>query len=82
MYAGLDLLKPLITASARADDYLGIVVIGTAQGDLHDIGKILVAMMLEGPASRSSTSVATSRPRYSSTRRRAQRQHRRHLSPR
>src|SRR5256886_8204588 len=33
MYAGLDLLKPLITASARGDDYLGVVVIGTAQGD-------------------------------------------------
>jgi 5-methyltetrahydrofolate--homocysteine methyltransferase len=48
MYAGLDLLKPLITASAQGDDYLGIVVIGTAQGDLHDIGKNLVAMMLEG----------------------------------
>jgi len=48
MYAGLDLLKPLITASARGDEYLGVVVIGTAQGDLHDIGKNLVAMMLEG----------------------------------
>ncbi|PYM07800.1 MAG: cobalamin-binding protein [Candidatus Rokuibacteriota bacterium] len=48
MYAGLDLLKPLITASAKADDYFGTVVIGTAQGDLHDIGKNLVAMMLEG----------------------------------
>src|SRR5918994_1792860 len=48
MYAGLDLLKPLITAGARGDDYLGVVVIGTAQGDLHDIGKNLVAMMLEG----------------------------------
>ena len=48
MYAGLDLLKPLITASARGGDYLGTVVIGTAQGDLHDIGKNLVAMMLEG----------------------------------
>ena len=48
MYAGLDLLKPLITAGARADDYHGVVVIGTAQGDLHDIGKNLVAMMLEG----------------------------------
>jgi 5-methyltetrahydrofolate--homocysteine methyltransferase len=48
MYAGLDLLKPLITAAAKADDYHGIVVIGTAQGDLHDIGKNLVAMMLEG----------------------------------
>src|SRR5438046_10223375 len=47
MYAGLDLLKPLITASAKADDYFGTVVIGTAQGDLHDIGKTLVALMLE-----------------------------------
>src|SRR5919197_3208177 len=48
MYAGLDLLKPLITAAATGSDYHGIVVIGTAQGDLHDIGKNLVAMMLEG----------------------------------
>src|SRR5216110_2479727 len=48
MYAGLDLLKPLITAGAKKDAYLGIVAIGTAQGDLHDIGKNLVAMMLEG----------------------------------
>jgi 5-methyltetrahydrofolate--homocysteine methyltransferase len=48
MYAGLDLLKPLITQAARPDDNLGVVVIGTAQGDLHDIGKNLVAMMLEG----------------------------------
>jgi 5-methyltetrahydrofolate--homocysteine methyltransferase len=47
MYAGLDLLKPLITAAATGQ-YLGTVVIGTAQGDLHDIGKNLVAMMLEG----------------------------------
>lgn len=47
MYAGLDLLKPLITAS-KTTEYLGRVVIGTAQGDLHDIGKNLVAMMLEG----------------------------------
>jgi 5-methyltetrahydrofolate--homocysteine methyltransferase len=48
MYAGLDLLKPLITGAAREGDSLGVVVIGTAQGDLHDIGKNLVAMMLEG----------------------------------
>jgi hypothetical protein len=48
MYAGLDLLKPLITAAATGNDYYGVVVIGTAQGDLHDIGKNLVAMMLEG----------------------------------
>lgn len=48
MYAGLDLLKPLITAGKNADDYTGVAVIGTAQGDLHDIGKNLVGMMLEG----------------------------------
>jgi 5-methyltetrahydrofolate--homocysteine methyltransferase len=48
MYAGLDLLKPLITAGSGAGDQVGVVVIGTAQGDLHDIGKNLVAMMLEG----------------------------------
>src|SRR5262249_28034263 len=47
MYAGLDLLKPLLTATSKTE-YLGTVVIGTAQGDLHDIGKNLVAMMLEG----------------------------------
>src|SRR5574341_474530 len=47
MYAGLDLLKPLITAS-QTKEYLGTVAIGTAQGDLHDIGKNLVAMMVEG----------------------------------
>ncbi len=48
MYAGLDLLKPLLTAAGAAGQSLGVVVIGTAQGDLHDIGKNLVAMMLEG----------------------------------
>jgi 5-methyltetrahydrofolate--homocysteine methyltransferase len=48
MYAGLDLLKPLITAAGTGREALGVVVIGTAQGDLHDIGKNLVAMMLEG----------------------------------
>ncbi len=48
MYAGLDLLKPLITRAGSDNQNLGVVVIGTAQGDLHDIGKNLVAMMLEG----------------------------------
>jgi 5-methyltetrahydrofolate--homocysteine methyltransferase len=48
MYAGLDLLKPLITQAGGEGQSLGVVVIGTAQGDLHDIGKNLVAMMLEG----------------------------------
>ncbi len=48
MYAGLDLLKPLITQAGSGAKSLGVVAIGTAQGDLHDIGKNLVAMMLEG----------------------------------
>lgn len=45
MSKGVEILKPLLaeeTTSARA-----IVVIGTVKGDLHDIGKNLVAMMME-----------------------------------
>ncbi len=46
MQSGLVLLKPFLAASgAKA---AGRVVIGTVQGDLHDIGKNLVGMMLEG----------------------------------
>ena len=46
MQAALQLLKPhLIKAGVQS---LGKVVIGTVAGDLHDIGKNLVAMMLEG----------------------------------
>jgi methanogenic corrinoid protein MtbC1 len=46
MHGGMDVLRPLLSA---ADTQLrGVVVIGTVQGDLHDIGKSLVAMMLEG----------------------------------
>jgi 5-methyltetrahydrofolate--homocysteine methyltransferase len=46
MYAGMDVLKPLLTEQGvpRA----GKVVIGTIKGDLHDIGKNLVGIMLEG----------------------------------
>jgi 5-methyltetrahydrofolate--homocysteine methyltransferase len=46
MQAGMDLLKPLFSSSDRAER--GTVVIGTAKGDIHDIGKNLVAIMLEG----------------------------------
>lgn len=46
MYAGLDLLKPLLVKEGIPS--MGKVVIGTIQGDLHDIGKNLVAMMLKG----------------------------------
>jgi 5-methyltetrahydrofolate--homocysteine methyltransferase len=46
MQAGLALLKPLLAQSGAQP--LGRVAIGTVKGDLHDIGKSLVAMMLEG----------------------------------
>jgi len=46
MHAGMDLIKPLLTQTGAS--YLGKVAIGTVRGDLHDIGKNLVAMMLEG----------------------------------
>lgn len=47
LYAGLGVLKPLVTASSEADNRAGVVVIGVVQGDIHDIGKNLVKMMLE-----------------------------------
>ena len=46
MHAGMDILKPLLTEGET--ELVGKVVIGTVEGDLHDIGKNLVAMMLEG----------------------------------
>ena len=46
MQAGLALLEPLIAASGRKSR--GKVAIGTVKGDLHDIGKNLVAIMLKG----------------------------------
>ena len=46
MQAGLTVLKPYLVA----DDVkpIGVVALGTVKGDLHDIGKNLVAMMVEG----------------------------------
>jgi len=46
MKAGMEVIKPHLAVDSTHS--LGIVVIGTVQGDLHDIGKNLVAMMLEG----------------------------------
>jgi len=46
MHGGLDILKPLLVGLGTS--LLGKVVIGTVAGDLHDIGKNLVRMMLEG----------------------------------
>jgi 5-methyltetrahydrofolate--homocysteine methyltransferase len=46
MKAALDIIRPLLTA--RGDKPAGRVAIGTVKGDLHDIGKNLVASLLEG----------------------------------
>jgi 5-methyltetrahydrofolate--homocysteine methyltransferase len=46
MYAGLDVIRPLLVREKVASR--GKVVIGTVQGDLHDIGKNLVGIMLKG----------------------------------
>ncbi len=46
MQTGLNVIKPMLAESGV--EPLGRVVVGTVSGDLHDIGKNLVAMMLEG----------------------------------
>lgn len=46
MYAGIDIIKPLMVREGIPTS--GKVVIGTVQGDLHDIGKNLVAIFLRG----------------------------------
>ncbi len=46
MYAGMDQLKPLLVEEGIPT--IGRVVMGTIQGDLHDIGKNLVAILLRG----------------------------------
>jgi len=46
MKAALEIIRPLIVDSGL--EPVGRVVIGTVRGDMHDIGKNLVAMMLEG----------------------------------
>jgi 5-methyltetrahydrofolate--homocysteine methyltransferase len=46
MHAGLEKIKPLLIDSSIPS--LGKVVLGTVQGDLHDIGKNLVGIMLKG----------------------------------
>jgi 5-methyltetrahydrofolate--homocysteine methyltransferase len=46
MKAGLEILKPKLGSAGQSS--AGVVVIGTVKGDLHDIGKNLVGMMLEG----------------------------------
>jgi corrinoid protein of di/trimethylamine methyltransferase len=46
MKAALEIIRPLLTA--RGDKPLARIAIGTVKGDLHDIGKNLVASLLEG----------------------------------
>jgi len=46
MKAGMELLRPLLAETGV--EPIGKVVIGTVKGDIHDIGKNLVSMMLEG----------------------------------
>ena len=45
MKKGVEVLKPYLAKDAAAD--IGTAIIGTVQGDMHDIGKNLVAMMIE-----------------------------------
>ena len=46
MKAGMEILRPLLAETGAKP--IGKVVLGTVKGDIHDIGKNLVAMMLEG----------------------------------
>ena len=46
MKAGMEILQPQLAAAGV--EPIGVAVVGTVKGDLHDIGKNLVCMMLEG----------------------------------
>src|SRR5690349_13828476 len=46
MKAGMEILRPLLAETGA--EPIGKIVIGTVKGDIHDIGKNLVAMMMEG----------------------------------
>src|SRR3954468_1684740 len=48
MKAGMAVLKPLLSNRSDVVPPVGVLVIGTVKGDLHDIGKNLVCMMAEG----------------------------------
>ena len=47
LYAGLDILKPHIKLDDPDQRAKGVVVIGTVEGDVHDIGKNLIKMMFD-----------------------------------
>src|SRR4051812_5302698 len=46
--AGMNVLKPLMSAKGSNSKPAGVLLMGTVRGDLHDIGKNLVCMMAEG----------------------------------
>src|SRR5947209_4791381 len=48
MKAGMGVLKPLLSAKDSGTKPVGVLLMGTVRGDLHDIGKNLVCMMAEG----------------------------------
>src|SRR5215217_6565742 len=48
MKAGMTVLKPLLSAKDSGSKPVGVLLMGTVRGDLHDIGKNLVCMMAEG----------------------------------
>jgi len=48
MKAGMAVLKPLLATKDGGSAGVGVLLIGTVRGDLHDIGKNLVCMMAEG----------------------------------
>ncbi len=48
MKAGMGVLKPLLSARDSGVKPVGVLLMGTVRGDLHDIGKNLVCMMAEG----------------------------------
>src|SRR5882724_11832185 len=48
MKAGMSVLKPLLAAKDSTVKKIGVLLMGTVRGDLHDIGKNLVCMMAEG----------------------------------
>lgn len=48
MKSGMAILKPLLSAKDENVKPLGVLLMGTVRGDLHDIGKNLVCMMAEG----------------------------------
>jgi methanogenic corrinoid protein MtbC1 len=66
MKAGMAILKPLLVETGAPR--MGKMVIGTVKGDIHDIGKNLVAMMMEGAGFEVWTSASTTRSRNTSTR--------------